>query len=201
MKPEGDLRKIVGKLPAIKVAGNYARRVPLAALFGITGPATAVTVPRIPKFLFASDRPYRFTRSGIEALYLGEGEGAAAAEAKQHPGLRGFDFVPTSPASVFHVEVALERVLDLTDKSVADMVGTTEAELLAAWRPLSPNAPTQLLGQALFDSNQFEGIRYRSAPAAAAGETAHCLVIFRRRKLVASTVRILDPAGIWSETW
>lgn len=201
MKPEAELRKIVGQLPAIKVGGTFARRVPLAALFGLTSAPTAATVPRIPEFLFASDRPYRYSRRGTEALYLGEGESAAAAEAKQHPGALGFDRAPTTPDSIFHVEVALDRVLDLTDATVCASVGTTEAALLAPWRLLSPDAPTQLLGQVIFDSNQFEGIRYRSAPAAAAGANAHCLVIFRRRKSIGSIVRIYDPAGIWSETW
>jgi RES domain-containing protein len=134
-------------------------------------------------------------------LYLGEGEWTATAETKQHPGVKGFAHEPASPDAIFHIEVKVSAILDITAPSVLSALNTSPDELMANWRTQSPKAPTQLLGNAIFESKRFEGVRYQSAPMKKSGVEGYCLLLFRERKQASSTVRIFDPTGVWSESW
>lgn len=203
MHLDAELCAVLGNLTPVSVVDTFTRRVPLADLLGITGSITPGAELQIisPTFLLTTTSPYRYTRAGIAALYLGEGEDAAAAEVKQHPGLSGFARKPTSPDSVYHVEANLSAVLDLTTETMHATLGTSLEELIAPWRLMSPAAPTQQLGAAAYSHGGFEAIRYPCAPLHSAGSVGACLVIFRDRVRPKSTVRIFDPKGLWREAW
>jgi hypothetical protein len=204
MKTARELAEVLPALPSISVDRTYARRVALADLLGISGsvPASALTLTvRNPQFLWTSKAAYRFNRDGIEVLYVGEGESAAGAEAKEHPGLAGFDEEPTAPATLFCISVRASRLLDLTSSRIQAALGTREAELIAPWLLRSPNSPTQILGQAIFDAAVFEGIRYRCSPLAKIGEDGRCLALFKARKRPESVVRVFDPSETWDQEW
>lgn len=190
--------------PLISVRQTFTRRVPLHTLFGIAPgtvfkPGDRLEV-RAPSFLFTSGRPYRFTPTGIMALYVGEGESVAGAEVKQHPGAMGYDVLPRDPDALYHIDVAATAILDLTDEKVTTSLGTDTAELLGNWRVLSP-APTQMLGQAVYDAGNIEGIRYQSAAQHRAEVTAFCVVLFKDRKLPGSVVRVFDSHNVFSDNW
>lgn len=204
MKPAAELAAVLATLHPAAVDRTFARRVLLADLLGINTavPATALNLMvRNPKFLWTSGGPFRYNPPGLETLYLGEGESVAGAEWKQHPGLAGFDEEPAAPCTVFHVAVKGNGFLDLTDPGVQAALGTSDAELLAPWLLLSPNAPTQVLGKAVFDSKRFEGIRYRSAVMDQVKEDGFCVGLFKDRKSPGSTVHLFDPNGTWSGQW
>jgi RES domain-containing protein len=198
------LTEAMAQQKPIAVKANFARRVALAPLFGIKSipsPFPAEMKVNVPEFLRSSNREYRFNPAGIRTLYLGEGEWTATAETKQHPGLLGFAFEPSVPDVIFHVNVEASAILDLTDEKVISAFSTTRAELLENWRLTSPNAPTQILGKAAFDSGLFEGLRYQSSPMQKTGEEGHCLLLFRDRKKSSSIVSLHDPDKVFTESW
>jgi RES domain-containing protein len=182
---------------------TFARRVPLADLLGVKAKVLPSVALRIvtPTFLLTTTKAYRYTPPDLAALYLGEGEDVAAAEVKQHPGLTGFARKPTPPHTVYHVEVKLSAVLDVTTEEAQSKLGTDLVELTAPWRLKSPCAPTQQLGGAAFADSRFEAIRYPCAPLHLVGQSGASLVIFRDRLQSGSSVKIYDPNGTWSETW
>lgn len=185
------------------VNGRFARRVPLAQLFGIKGQVQPGVVAQFvtPNLLLTSTRAYRYNQDGVETLYLGEGEDVAGAEVKQEPGLSGFARKSRPPDSIFHVEVKLWAVLDLVNRNAQSVLKTNLDELTAPWRLKSPNAPTQILGASAFKTGRFEAIRYPSAPMHRAGEKGASLVIFRNALHSRSTVEIYDPTGFWRDKW
>jgi len=107
---------------------------------------------------------------------------------------------PVNPWVVFGVTVSLTRVADLTVAPSIRLLRTSAQELTGDWRgyrirrpPGRPRgrAPTQKLGQALYDSGQFEGFRTLSARVTG----AMILVIFPSRLRSGSFVEFSDPAG------
>lgn len=82
-----------------------------------------------------------------------------------------------------HIDVA--HVLNLADNTVRQHLGTTLAELRSRWRNVL-NAPTQLLGEAVFNSGRFQGILYPSAQHAG----NNCLVLYRPRLAAAPPVSV-----------
>jgi hypothetical protein len=197
------LAAAVGLIVPVPLTGTFARRVPLAALLGMKAPVVPGVAVQIvsPRLLLTSSRAYRYNPPGADTLYLGEGEDAASAETKQHPGLGGFARTAAAPDSVFHVEVNLTAVLDLTDPALHTRLGTDLTELTAPWRLKSPGAPTQLLGSAVLADGRFEAIRYPCAPLHQAGQGGVSLVIFRGSLRAGSTVKVHDPSGTWRESW
>lgn len=71
----------------------------------------------------------------------------------------------THPWTVFAVDGVLYDILDITDDAVQSALGTTLAELTGDWaytQSLGKVPPTQLLGQAAYDSNSIVGLQYPS---------------------------------------
>jgi hypothetical protein len=201
MVPADKLAGVLASLPTIKVASNYARDVPLRDLMGIKDPAPPPGTPIIaksPDFLWMSKASYRYTLDGTYALYLGEGENTAAAEAKQHPGTLGFDYTPRAPVVTFHVHVIASAVLDLTAPAIQAALKVTTADLVKNWRLKSPNSIPQKLGAAIFAAGRFEGIRYVSAAQARVKAEGKCLVIFRDRRQAGSKMW-LEQDGVFSQ--
>lgn len=93
----------------------------------------------------------------------------------------------------FHVQVSLQRVVNLADPSVQSQLQTTEQELTGTWEsygfrsPGTPQrglAPTQELGQALYDVPGLEGFITVSAKA----PLYRTLVVFPQKLLVSSWI-------------
>jgi RES domain-containing protein len=189
-------------LPTVAMSTTFVRRVPAFALFGIKGPLPSPGQPIAaisPNFFFSTGSSYRYNPPGIASIYFGESESTAGAEIKQHPGARGFDYDPRMPDVVYHVNVNLSAMLDLTDAAVQNVLQTTTSELTANWRLLSPNAPTQLLGKSAFDCGRFEGLRYPSAAKAREAKPGSCVVIFSARKAKTSIVQVMDESKTFTQ--
>lgn len=85
--------------------------------------------------------------------------------------------------------VRVSHLLDLRDPLIRLQLGIqTVMEILAPWKGV-PNAPTQLLGDAVFNDGHFEGILYPSAQ----NHGHDCLVLFSARLQAASRIDFRDP--------
>jgi RES domain-containing protein len=108
----------------------------------------------------------RFTLlNGPRTVYLSEEPETSLAEAmhyfrKHNVGLEFF-----APRVMKAVSVSLGRFVDLTNPSVLRDIGISDAVLMEEWEPYmdrGERAPTQMLGQRLFDLG-IEGFRAPSA--------------------------------------
>jgi RES domain-containing protein len=153
-----------------------------------------------PDLLYAggvSDSGGRFTPvGGPDTLYLASSESVANAEWRH--GLEkifGKDLLAEPPKVTFKSRVKLQRMVDLSDSNVLEALGTCSEELMAEWDGVT--APgSQVLGQAIYDSCRFSGIRYQSARI----KRGYCLAIFPRRLIHGDEeVSILDPYSIFSQ--
>jgi RES domain-containing protein len=92
------------------------------------------------------------------------------------------------PVVLIGVHVRAVRMLDLRDNATRLTLGVNGLpELLGAWRGI-PNAPTQGLGDAVFNDGHFEGILFPSAQNA--GRDA--MVLFPARLQSPSQVDFTD---------
>jgi RES domain-containing protein len=154
-----------------------------------------------PRPLYSLGAPLhgaRFTpRGGMAALYAAEDRETALAELDQVATIVRRE-APTlarriPPVVVLSADAHLRTVLDLTDPTVQEALGTDLAELRLPWRRAQRRgaAPTQQLGAAVFASGRFEAIRYPSARL----EGGRCLAIFTERLVPPAFVEIYDPHG------
>ncbi|HTU24803.1 MAG TPA: RES family NAD+ phosphorylase, partial [Pirellulales bacterium] len=93
------------------------------------------------------------------------------------------------PVVMIGAHVRAAHLLDLRDPLVRNQLGIqTVMETLAPWKGV-PNAPTQILGEAVFNDGHFEGILYLSAQ-----NPGHdCIVLFPTRLLATSEIDFRDP--------
>ena len=93
-----------------------------------------------------------------------------------------------SPVVLIAIHVRVTRLLDLREAATRNHLGiSADSELLMPWLGV-PNAPTQVLGQAVFDDGNFEGIIFPSAQ-----NLGHdCLLVFPSRLLATSQVDFFD---------
>ena len=71
--------------------------------------------------------------------------------------------VIANPTVQLTIQVNLERVLDLTDKSVLTALGTTVDELIGPWRKQMIKklfCPTQVLANAMYADGSIQAMRY-----------------------------------------
>jgi hypothetical protein len=110
--------------------------------------------------------------------------------------------VLTPPWTVFAVTGVLEKILDLTDLQVQTRLGTSFSELTGQWRAPQarylrgegPCPPTQLLGQAAYETGSILGMKYDSAKNSDEGFN---VVVFSDRLVPArsSFLEVHDPHG------
>lgn len=192
------LATALSKTPSQSLTRHFYRAADYEALHGFhrSPPYPAV---RPLWGLGAPKSGARFTQlGGPSSLYIAENPVTALAEVTR---VRAYilasgpsEIGPISPIVIFSVKVHLETVLDLTLPHVQVALGTSEAELKVAWRLVQSDgriAPTQLLGQAIFDSGRYQAIRYSSdlSPGSA------CLVIYEDRVRHPAYVELYDPNG------
>jgi len=200
MKPVDELPEAIRRIAPIPYKGLFPRRVPISPLFGLRGPFSpgdTVSI-RIPQFLRPSVKAGRFNIPNLKALDAAEDEVTAEGEVYQHPGLAGV--VSERPPDVlYQVDIQVQSILDLTNGKILTELDTNVGELVGAWRPASPQAPTQILGLAAFDHGDIEGILYFSAPPAKNGIKKKCMVLFPDRLRPGSKVTLVDPYGTFKE--
>src|SRR5439155_11081298 len=105
---------------------------------------------------------------GPPALYVAKNQGTALVESTHGitSGLHGRGLIkPSAPIVIYAIKAQLDRVLDLTDESVVEALGTSAAELKGPWAQQMKNGdpvPTHILAEAAYASHRFQGIKYRS---------------------------------------
>jgi RES domain-containing protein len=140
--------------------------------------------PNGPPALYTSLDPHTAFREGNQLFYQTSALPGGQALVRAG-GLR------PHPVALIAVHVRVSRLLDLRDPATRNHLGIlADAELLAPWLGL-PNAPTQVLGQTIFNDGQFEGIVFPSAQS-----PGHdCLMLFRDRLLTTSRIHFFDTAS------
>jgi len=145
----------------------------------------------------------------FEVLYLAEDHQVALYEVRA---LLGAPFAkagvvvvpnPLKPWTILNVRVTLQKIADLTRASEQDLLDTTAQELTGDWEGYQERkphdsvnkpvgiAPTQALGQALYDLPDLEGFRTISARLPA----RMILVVFPAKLLPGSEIVFSDGAG------
>ncbi|MBL9158407.1 MAG: RES family NAD+ phosphorylase [Verrucomicrobiales bacterium] len=187
MHTEVTLRSCLGSLSRVAYSGVVTRLVDFDAY-------SATSTPRL---LFdEGPRLYgqRYTPiNGPKAIYGAEGADLAEAEFAG----KGISAVrPTRGATriQLHLEVTLQAVLDLGDPRVRRQVATSLEELRGPWRGVldltGVMPPTWALGNAVYESERFEAIRYPSAQV----ERRYCLVIFTEHLAKGSSIRAVGQS-------
>jgi RES domain-containing protein len=159
---------------------NFATAQPLYA--GVGGPAGSRYIPpNGPNALylaFDADTAHREGNQPYYQLALSPAGQALIAAGALRP----------DPVVLIGIRVLLNRLLDLRDPVVRIQLGIPlVTELLGPWKNVA-NAPTQNLGDAVFNDGFYEGIIYPSAQNPDHG----CLVVFTARLLANSRIDFAD---------
>ena len=164
MIPTTDLPSILATLPQEKQDAYFTRVVKYEFFLP----------PHISSVFYSLAAPAsggRFTpQRGMKTIYFAQYYEAAFTEANplyvlsyaNDPGI----IEPFPPSVVVAVRCQLDSVLNLTDDMVINALQTNYEELCGSWRThqrRGGKAPTQELGQAIFDSGRFQAIAYPSA--------------------------------------
>jgi len=180
------LKAALKKAPAVKVRTRLTRLVPALDL----GPS--------PDWLFTSGKPNRYNPAGVDCVYFGGTKEVAEIEYKNYwKGLAASD----QPVTTYYAEVALRRVLDLTDDVTLKLLGLNTKDLVTNWRRSRKPTVTQLLGQAVKETGIFTAIRYPSKAAAVHGVVGINFVIFRACVRAPDSVRIIGPTNKPLQKW
>ncbi len=123
----------------------------------------------------------RYTpKGGARGIYMAEGIKAALGEATQN-GLAALNPNRVATRNQMDIKVKLESVLDLGDARIRRRLQTSINELKLPWKGglLPPYSwpVTWLLGQAVFESERFDGIRYPSKEV----NRHYCVLILTER--------------------
>lgn len=141
----------------------------------------------------------RFTpKGGPSALYVAEDPVTALAEYHR---VERIVLVadPTyhmiaNPTVHLNIQVNLDKVLDITDRSIQAALNTTTSELTGPWRKqmiMKSFCPTHVLADAVYANGNVQAMRY---PSALAVNHAN-LIIWDERVQLPSTVTVKDSTG------
>lgn len=164
MLPSPDLDEILKILPLISVGGPWSRVVDYAWM---EKPPLGESGPPQPLWPGGAARTgARFTPPGqFGSIYFSEDPLTAQIEAEKIFKSSSGKLFPVkgSPWVTLTIEGVLTRILDLTEASVRQRLGTSLAELTGRWRLSEESPPTQILGAAAYASSRIVGMRYHSA--------------------------------------
>lgn len=204
MLPEAKLREIVGTLPAIALHGPWSRTVALRHL-QTAPPGAPEGGPPQPLWPGgASIYGARFTpRGGFASVYLASDHHTALAEVQAviRTGTGPAITLDRQPWVVLGVDGLLTRVLDLTDPTVRERIGSSLSELTGDWsysHEIGETPPTQILGHVAYDSGAFVGLYYISARDPRRGRNV-AVFADRLQDFPPSHLRVVDPAGRLSQ--
>jgi RES domain-containing protein len=192
---ESELRSRLRKLSPASIYGPFSRFVAFKHLVSSRkGQSTAE--PR-PLWGIGSvegggrfNPPHKF-----EVIYLAEDPVTALKEVEMVFAPSAGQVVRVQHIPIVHVSILgiLLRAADLTDETNQSLLGTTEQELTGEWRFTQAEgreAPTQLLGRAIFQQGDFDAIRYPSSK----NRGGICVAVFPER-LSQSSIYVYDPDG------
>ena len=199
----GDLQSILPTLHRITVHGPWTRALGYHLL---QGPPPGTPLGNRPQPLWPGGAPLmgaRFTPRGtFGSIYLASDAITALLEATvvlQHPHAPGFT-LRTYPWTVFAVDGVVTDILDLSEPTVWPSLNTSLQELTGDWAygqdqfllGRGPLPPTQVLGQAAYNSGVIAGLKYPSAKNVGKGEG---LVVFSDRLVPGgpSQLEVYDP--------
>ena len=184
-------------------------KVLTAALAGVPAAAFQLKLARVVAldglekinphdWLYSTGRAYRYNLAGAEGVYFSETREVAQMEYDSYwQGLPG-EF---QPVAIYHAEVSLSRVLDLTNLGVLTQLKIQRRHLFLPWRTAKRPVPTQRLGAAVLATGLFGAIRYPSHAAEVLGKTGTNFVLFRAGIQTPDFVRILGPNGRTLQQW
>jgi RES domain-containing protein len=192
------LARRIARAPLVDVKGTLCRAVRTTHLR---------RRPPQPLYYRGSEKGARYTPPGGPAgLYLGSDQPTAFAEIRdleQGPGGAPRPLSPKMPTTLVYVEVALDRLLDLTDADVRRALRVSRRAIMAEWQPpmlayvagtgLMPL--TQQIGAAAHLSTTVRGILFPSAR----WKGGTCLVVFPDRLTAVDLVAAYDPDGVLSQ--
>jgi|SRR5437660_8957344 len=191
-----ELSTTLASTPQIVLDGFLFRAVDLEALYGFHQTPPYPT-PRPLYSLGSPKNGARFTpKGGPKSLYMAVDAETALAEASQvsdivlaiNPTIAP---APTTPKVMYSAKAYLVTVLDLTLSANQSAISTSLIELTSPWRNVVGVAPTQELGQAVFDSGRYQAILFPSSK-----KHGHaCVVIFTDRLAPAAFIEVYDPHG------
>ncbi|HTI70118.1 MAG TPA: RES family NAD+ phosphorylase [Candidatus Limnocylindria bacterium] len=185
-----DFSASLKRVPVRDLRGRLARAVPITSLVPQGQPAH-------PNYLFTSGRQNRYNLAGTHCLYMSAEESTALDEfRRQFSGLKA----AFQPVSLYHAEVDLARVLDLTDEATRKILGVSLKELEADWGGGLPSSLSQQLGEAARTCG-FMAIRYQSVGATLAGRDGSNLVIYKSTVVAPSSVCIISDRDATSQRW
>lgn len=189
MKPDlKGMEKLLAGVKPVRLESILARVVPLKDLDSVA--------PR--DWLYLSGRKYRYNQAGASCIYFSESQTVAQMEYDDYwKGTPG----EHQPASTYHAEVSLSRVIDLTDPKTLKALKIHREELFENWRLAKLPTLTQLLGTAALNGGNFAAIRYPSAAAERLGAAGSNVVIFRDRIRRPDSVVILGGKGKILQRW
>lgn len=195
MLTPADLALVLPTLPRLTCQGHAYRVVAYKYL--------AANPPSHPnRFLYGLGAPTSGARytplGGMSTIYLAHDLATAFDEANPEQAiLRRIDpglAKPTPLGGHASILYELDAVLDVTDSQIQNQLQTNSAELAAPWRLTQKRGrvpPTQVLGQAVYDSGLFQAIWYESARAPG----TYCLVVFPDRLAGKAFLEVYDPDG------
>src|SRR6266702_7737178 len=133
---------------------NFSTVRPLfTARGGQTG--SRYVLPNGPAVLYTSLDPETAYQEGNQLFYQIANVPAGMA-------LRAAGGLRPDPVVLIGIHVQVAQLLDLRNPNTQVHLGTTANELLRPWHGI-PNAPTQILGDAVFNDGHFQGILFPSA--------------------------------------
>lgn len=197
MLSERELRRALRRVPLIGVDGPFHRFVDLwfvhQSLAG--GRGTEVLAGLGAKMLGG-----RFTRRGaFETLYVATTAETARIEAESRITASGVVRAPSKPYAHFMVRGRLQKVLDLTDARVLEMLKTTADEMTAPWvmgQVQGDEAPTQMLGRVVHSARRIEAILF---PSSKDRPNGRCLAVLPDCLKKGSSLEIVDETGLVKE--
>jgi RES domain-containing protein len=179
MKPYEKLQDILKKAPGISIKKSYYRMIGVKYF---KNPVSALGS------LLTGGR-YNYIGE-FEILYLAPNPQTALQETLKNINFR------FPPKSLITIDVDVKNILNLRSQKIISALGINIEKLFLPWRKVQDidqeKAYTQILGQAIYDSQIFEGIQYPSAKV----KGKYNLAIFTGRLMKESSLKVYDPDKI-----
>lgn len=182
------LKAALHAAPTVSWKGRLTRRVAFFALTAINP----------PNWLYTSGKPNRFNPAGVDCIYFSLDPAVARIEFEN---LWRNNPAGNQPATDFHAEAELRKVLDLTSPPTLRALKIQPDDLLDNWRLAKTPTLTQLIGRAVDETKLFSAICYRSSAAARRKQPGKNLVIFRDCLRPGEFVRIVGTGKMPLQSW
>ncbi|MBU4257577.1 RES family NAD+ phosphorylase [Patescibacteria group bacterium] len=125
-------------------------------------------------------------KNTFEVLYMAPDLETAIAETKKPHNFK------LPPKIIITIDVNVQEIVDLEDTQIVKTLDIDTGQLFGPWRvPINTESYTQTLGRLIYESKNFEGIRYPSA--APSVKNKYNLAIFPDRLKKGSEIRVYDP--------